>query len=54
MPRVAIFADIIKIVPMFIKTIFKDSSKLKDLEIMYQIAIYISIFLDIAKIVDFR
>ena len=28
-PRVAIFADIIKIVTMFIKTIFKDSKKIK-------------------------
>ena len=29
--RVAIFADIIKIVIMFIKTVFKDSKKLKEL-----------------------
>ena len=29
MPRVAIFAEIIKVVTMFIKTIFKDSKKLK-------------------------
>ena len=34
-PRVAIFAGTIKIVTMFIKTIFKDSKKLKELEIMY-------------------
>ena len=35
-PRVANFADIMKITTMFIKTIFKDSKKkLKDLEIMY-------------------
>ena len=36
---VAIFADIIKIVTFFIKTIFKDSRKLKELEILYQIAV---------------
>ena len=42
-PRVAIFADIIKIVTMFIKTIFEDSKKLKELEIMDQNAIYICI-----------
>ena len=29
MPRVPTFADIIKIVTMFIKTIFKDSRKVK-------------------------
>ena len=34
-PSVAIFADITKIVTMFFKTIFKDSKKLKELEIMY-------------------
>ena len=38
----AVFADIIKIVTMFIKTIFKDS-KLKELEVMYQIPTYICI-----------
>ena len=42
-PRVAIFAGIIKIITMFIKTIFKDSKKLKELEIMYHNAIYIYI-----------
>ena len=36
MPRVAIFADIIKIVTMFVKTIRKDSKTSKELEIMYQ------------------
>ena len=41
--RVVIFADIIKIVTMFIKTISKDSKKLKHLEIMYQNAIYVCI-----------
>ena len=39
----AIFADIIKIVTIFIKTIFKDSKKLKELEIIYQNVIYICI-----------
>ena len=33
--RVANFNDIIKILTMFIKKTFKDSKKLKDLEIMY-------------------
>ena len=42
-PRVAIFADIIKIVTMFVKTILNTQKKLKDLEITYQNAIYISI-----------
>ena len=41
--RVVIFADIIKIVTMFIKTISKDSKKLKHLEIMYQNVIYVCI-----------
>ena len=43
MSEVAIFADIIKIITRFIKKIFKDSTKLKKLEIMYQNAIYICI-----------
>ena len=42
-PRVANFADMIKIETKFIKTIFKDSEKLKELETMYQNAIYIRI-----------
>ena len=42
-PRVANFADMIKIKTKFIKTIFKDSEKLKELETMYQNAIYIRI-----------
>ena len=33
--KLANFADIIKIATMLIKTIFKDSKKLKQLEIMY-------------------
>ena len=40
-PEVAILADIIKIVTMFIKTMIKE--KLKELEIMYQNSIYICI-----------
>ena len=42
-PRVPIFADIIKIVSMFIKKLFRGSKKLKELEIMYQRTIYICI-----------
>ena len=42
-PRVANFTDIIKMITIFIKTVFKDSKKLKELEIMYQNAIYICI-----------
>ena len=33
--RVDIFADIIKLIAMFIKTIFKGTKKLKELEMMY-------------------
>ena len=44
LPRLAFFfADIIKIITMFIKTIFKVSKTLKELEIIYQKAIYICI-----------
>ena len=39
-PRVANFPEIIKISTMVIKTISKDSEKLKELEIMYKNAIY--------------
>ena len=42
-PRVFIFADVIKTETIFSKTIFKDSKKLKELEIMYQNAICICI-----------
>ena len=42
-PEVAIFADIIKIVTRFIKKYLKTQEKLKELEIMYQNAIYICI-----------
>ena len=34
-PRIAIFDDIIKIVTMFIKTVFENSRKVKKIEIMY-------------------
>ena len=44
------FADIIKIVIVFIK----DSKKFKELEIMYQNAVYILVFSEIAKFADFR
>ena len=37
--RVAIFADIVKIVTMFIKRIFEDSKQIQKLEIIYQNAI---------------
>ena len=42
--RVANFADIMKIITIFIKTFFKNSKKSKKLDIMYQNAIYICIF----------
>ena len=41
--RVAIFANNIQIVTLFIKTTFKGSKKLKELQIMYQNATYICI-----------
>ena len=43
-PGVDNFADIIKIVTAFIKKNFKDSKKIKKIEIMYQNPIYIFIF----------
>ena len=42
-PRVTIFSDIVKIVTIFIKKVFKDQEKLKELEIIYQKAIYICV-----------
>ena len=42
-PKVAIFADIINIVTMFMNNIFLDSKKLKELEITYQNTVYICI-----------
>ena len=47
-PGAAIFADIIKIVTIFIKTIIQDSRKVK------RIINYVSkLFLDVAKFADF-
>ena len=40
---IIIIAALIKIVTMFIKTIFRDSKKGKELEIMYQNLIYICV-----------
>ena len=51
--RVTNFADNIRITTMFVKTIFKDPRNLKDLEIIFKVQ-SISVFLDIAKIVDFH
>ena len=42
-PGVAIFADIIKIVTMFIENFIKDLEQLKALETIYQNSIYICI-----------
>ena len=42
-PGVAVFADIIKIITRFIKKYLKTLEKLKELEIMYQNAVYICI-----------
>ena len=42
-PKVAIFADIIKIVTISIKTVLKDSKKVKEVELINQNAIYICI-----------
>ena len=43
MPRVANFADIMKTIIIFIKTIFKDSKKLKELDVTHYDAVYICI-----------
>ena len=44
-----------KIATMFIKITFKDSKKVKELEIMYSIKMQsISIFLEITEVADFR
>ena len=52
--RVAIFADIIKTVTVFIKTVFRDSRKVKRI-INYVLKWnLLSVFLDIAKFADFR
>ena len=49
-PGVAIFDDIIKVVTMFIKTIFRDSWKVKRIRNY----VSISVFFDIAKFADFQ
>ena len=51
-PRVANFADIIKIAIMFTKKAFKDSKKVKKLKLCVKMQC-ISIFLDIGKFTDF-
>ena len=51
--RAAIFADIIKIVTTFFKTIFKDLKKVKKKQ-NYVSTQSISVFLDIAKLIDFQ
>ena len=54
-PRVAIFDDIIKIVNIFIKTIFKESKEVK--RISKKLCIKMestTVFLDVAKFTDFR
>ena len=50
---VVIFADFIKIVTMFTKTIFQDSRKLEKYEKLCIKMQSISLFLDIAKLADF-
>ena len=52
-PGVAIFANIIKIVIMFIKTICRDSSKVKRV-IDFLSNGFIFVSLDLAKFTDFR
>ena len=53
-PRVAILADIFKIVTMFIKAILQDSKKFKRKRIYVTKTESISVFLDRAKFADFR
>ena len=48
-PKVVIFADISKIVTMFIKELFKDSKNIKSIETQF-----LSVLLNIAKFADFR
>ena len=52
-PRVAIFADIIKVGTIFINTIFKELKKIKELKLCIKMQ-FISVLLDIAKLADFR
>ena len=53
-PKVAIFANIIKTVTMFIRTIFKDSRKVKRIRNYVSKIESLSVFLDIADFADFR
>ena len=53
-PKVAIFANIIKTVTMFIRTIFKDSRKVKRIRNYVSKMESLSVFLDIADFADFR
>ena len=53
-PRIAIFANIIKTVTMFIKTIFEDSKKVKRIRNYESKMQSLSVFLDIANFADFR
>ena len=52
-PRVAILADILEIVTMFIKAILQDSKSFKRKRIYVTKTESISVFLDIAKFADF-
>ena len=52
-PRVAILADILEIVTMFIKAILQDSKNFKRKRIYVTKTESISVFLDIAKFADF-
>ena len=52
-PRVVIFPDIIKVVTIFIKTIFKTKKKkLRELEVILKVQ-SISVFLHATKFADF-
>ena len=53
MPRIAVFADIIKIITMFIKTIFEDSKKFQRIRNYVSKRNLCLVFLDLAKFVDF-
>ena len=53
-PRPPIFADIVKIVTMFIKIIFKDSKKVKRIRNYVPKFYLYLVFLDKEKFVDFQ
>ena len=53
MPRIAVFADIIKIITMFIKTNFEDSKKFQRIRNYVSKCNQCLVFLDLAKFVDF-